>query len=81
MFMKGIFMLFVSLGIGYLLCYLAKREKGIMKSVGYTFGVSLIVLSLAYSLAETYGSGGMRGHHGWMKHCPGMMRSCAPGMK
>lgn len=51
MFMKGVFMLFMSLGLGYALCVLAKKQEGILKTVGYTLGVSILVLSFLYGLA------------------------------
>ncbi len=54
MFMKGIFMLFLSLSLGYVLCVVAKKQEGVLKSVGYTIGISIMVLSLVYSLILSY---------------------------
>jgi len=50
MFMKNAFMLFMSLGVGYAMCVLAKKEQGLLKTLGYTLGTSILVLSLLYSV-------------------------------
>jgi hypothetical protein len=51
--MKGALSLFVSLAIGYVLCILAnKQKKGLLKTVGYTLGTAIIVLSLLYSVLD-----------------------------
>jgi len=47
--MKGALALFMSLAIGYVLCILADRQKGLLRTVGYTLGTAIIVLSLIYS--------------------------------
>ena len=54
MFMKGVFMLFLSLGLGYVLCVLAKKQEGLLKTLGYTLGISILVLSLIYALETSY---------------------------
>ena len=51
--MKGAFMLFMSLGIGYVLCVLAEKQKGILKTLGYTLGIAIMVLSLTASAVES----------------------------
>lgn len=51
MAMHNISSLFVSLGLGYVLCVLAKKQEKILKSVGYTLGISIIVISLLTALA------------------------------
>ena len=51
--MKGAFMLFMSLGIGYVLCVLAEKQKGLLKTVGYTLGIAIIALSLMASAVES----------------------------
>ena len=53
MFMKSASMLFLSLGVGYALCVLAKKQEGILKTLGYTLGISILVLSLAYGLVAS----------------------------
>ena len=51
--MKGIFVLFVSLSMGYVLCILARKQEGILKTLGYTLGISMIALSLVGNAVET----------------------------
>jgi ABC-type nickel/cobalt efflux system permease component RcnA len=52
--MKGMLALFISLAIGYVLCVLAnKQQKGLLQTVGYTLGIAIIVMSLAYSAADS----------------------------
>lgn len=69
--MKEMLMLFLSVTMGYVLCVLAKRETGIMKTVGYTFGLSILVFTLSTSLiASSIKSG-----------CMGKKFSCGPAAK
>lgn len=52
--MKGALALFISLAIGYVLCILAsKQKKGILQTVGYTLGISIMVFSLLYSALDS----------------------------
>lgn len=51
--MKGAFMLFMSLGIGYCLCVLADKQKGLLRTLGYTLGIAIIALSLMASAVES----------------------------
>lgn len=51
--MKGAFMMFMSLGIGYVLCVLAEKQKGLLRTLGYTLGISIIALSLMASAVES----------------------------
>lgn len=54
MFMvKGILLLSVSLAIGYVLCILARRESGPLKTLGYTLGIAVITLTLLYGAFES----------------------------
>lgn len=74
--MKGALALFISLAIGYVLCILAnKQKKGLLQTVGYTFGTAIIVMSLLYSALDSCsmmcgkgkmwrGSKGMKCHAG-----------------
>ena len=51
--MKGALALFVSLALGYALCIVAnKQKKGLLQTLGYTLGASIIALSLLYSVAD-----------------------------
>jgi hypothetical protein len=51
--MKGAFMLFISLGIGYILCVLAEKQEGLLRTLGYTLGIAIIALSLMVSAVES----------------------------
>ncbi|MBI5123910.1 MAG: hypothetical protein HZA72_00650 [Candidatus Omnitrophica bacterium] len=44
--MKGMTALFMSLAIGYILCILAKKQEGLLKTVGYVLGIAILVISL-----------------------------------
>lgn len=44
--MKGMMALFMSLAIGYILCILAKKQEGLLKTVGYALGVAILAISL-----------------------------------
>ena len=47
---KEMFVFFLSLGLGYVLCILARREKSILQTLGYTLGISTIVMTLMAAL-------------------------------
>ena len=51
--MKGAFMLFLSLGIGYVLCVLAEKQEGVLRTLGYTLGIAIMALSLMASAVES----------------------------
>jgi hypothetical protein len=51
--MKGAFMLFMSLGIGYVICVLAEKQAGVLKTLGYTIGIAIMTLSLMASAVES----------------------------
>ena len=51
--MKGAFMLFMSLGIGYVICVLAEKQEGLLRTLGYTLGIAIIALSLTASAVES----------------------------
>lgn len=51
--MKGALALFISLALGYSLCVLANKQKGVLRTLGYTLGTAIIVLSLLYSVVES----------------------------
>jgi hypothetical protein len=54
MFMKGPLVLYISLSLGYVLCVLASKQKDVLKTVGYTLGVAILILSLGQALVVTY---------------------------
>ncbi|MCM8781910.1 MAG: hypothetical protein NC828_02525 [Candidatus Omnitrophica bacterium] len=52
---KGIAMILVSLGIGYLVCAKAEEQKeGFVKQLGYWIGSIIIVLSILVALRGMY---------------------------
>ena len=53
--------MFLALGLGYVLCVLANKEKSVMKTLGFTLGISILVFSLAYGLLESRSGCGMTG--------------------
>ena len=50
MFMKGMHPLFLSLGLGYALCVLAKKQEGLLRSLGYGLGIGILIITLLYGL-------------------------------
>ena len=48
--LREMFVFFLSLGLGYVLCILARREKSVLKTLGYTLGISAIVMTLLMAL-------------------------------
>ena len=68
--------LLVALGVGYMVCYLAKREEKTFKALGYLIGTFIIVLSallilssllLAARFCNRMGKGMMMPHKMMMK--------------
>ena len=51
--MKGMMSLFMSLGIGYVLCILAEKQKKLLRTLGYTLGIAIIALSLMAAAVES----------------------------
>ena len=50
--MMGKYMLgfFMSLALGYVLCILAKKQTSILKTLGYTLGIAIMVLTFLSAL-------------------------------
>ena len=44
--LKEMFVLFLCLALGYILCVMAKKQTSILRTLGYTLGISIITLSL-----------------------------------
>lgn len=69
-----------SMGLGYVLCVIANKQTGLLKTVGYTLGIGILALSLLYSFTASamglckYGPGKMGGM-GKMG-CPMMKMHC-----
>ncbi len=57
-FMQGTFTLFILLGLSHVLCILAKKEEGIVRTVGYTLAVCLVILSILFIIVEVESGGG-----------------------
>jgi len=73
MWLKEMFVFFLSLALGYVLCVLADKQKGLLRTVGYTFGIAIMVLTLLYGViaaeAQCWASKKMGGPCGMMaKH-------------
>lgn len=51
--MKGALALFISLALGYIMCILADKQKGILRVVGYTLGAAIIIMSLLFGAYES----------------------------
>ena len=65
-----------ALAAGYLLCVVAKKQEGLLKSLGYTIGISIIVLGLGFGLTMANSECQMKGkpcHMPMMKGKPCMM--------
>ena len=48
--MHGVAKLITYLSLGYVLCVVAKKQAGLLKTLGYTLGVSILILGFAYGL-------------------------------
>lgn len=51
MFMRQMFALYLSLAMGYLFCVVAKKQEGVLKTVGYTIGIAILIITLLSSAA------------------------------
>ena len=70
------FLFFLSLGLGYVLCILARREKSVLKTLGYTLGISTIVMTFLAALMMSQNAGMNRAMYG--KACYPMMKHHMP---
>lgn len=66
----------LAFALGYILCVIAKKQEGVLKTLGYTLGVSIFVLTFIYSLMVSQMCCPLMGKMGCMptKHCPTMKR-------
>ncbi len=81
MVMKHMFVMFLSLALGYVLCVLAKKEKSLLKTVGYALGISILVLTLAYGLITSYSKCILSCKDKMMSKVCGVMSGPCPMMK
>ena len=42
----------LALALGYIVCSLAKKEKGLLKTTGYTIGIAIIAISSVLVLGK-----------------------------
>lgn len=84
MMIQGMFMLFLSLALGYALCVSASKQKGNLRTLGNTLGISIIVLSFLFGLLVSEMPHYMKGK----MNCPcckmaksGTMTNICPMMK
>lgn len=42
--------LFLSLSLGYIICVVARKQQDMLKTLGYTIGIAIIVFSLGGAL-------------------------------
>ena len=66
--MKTMFLLYLSLGVGYMFCVVAKKQDGLLKTVGYTLGITVMAITLI--------SGAMLAHPCLEAICCKVMKTC-----
>jgi len=54
--MSSIFVFFLTLALGYALCVHAKKQKGVLQTLGNTLGIGAIVFTLLFGLFSAQGS-------------------------
>ena len=59
----------LALALGYIVCSLAKKEKGLLKTTGYTIGIAIIAISSVIVLGKVLWTAKM-----CIKMCP--VRMC-----
>lgn len=53
--MHSIFVFFLTLALGYALCVHAKKQKGVLQTLGNTLGIGAIVFTLLFGLFSAQG--------------------------
>jgi hypothetical protein len=51
---KGIALMLISMGVGYMVCAKAEKEQGFLKQLGYWIGAIIIVVSILTALGGIY---------------------------
>lgn len=73
---KDVFLFCLSLALGYVLCVIAKKQVSVLKTLGYTLGVSIIALTFLTALIAVHTAPAIKcpcGHmHGKMPCMPMM---------
>lgn len=72
---KIVDIMFITLAFGYIVCILANKEKGALRTLGFTIGIVIIVGCLVLALLRSYnfGAGCLIGKS-MAKHHRAMMR-------
>lgn len=47
-------LLLISLGLGYLVILFSKREKGVLRTIGYCLGAFIIAVSIIFALRNLW---------------------------
>ena len=74
---KEMFVFFLSLALGYILCVIAKKQTSILKTVGYTLGIAVLVLTFLSALVMSNAYSCWKGGpcmNGKMMKCMTMMK-------
>ena len=56
---KGLAMTAVALGVGYAVCVLAAKEKGLLKTAGYLIGALIIAACIVGAIMRISSAGGI----------------------
>jgi len=70
---KGVALMLISLGVGYIVAAKASKEQGFLKQLGYWIGSIIIILSVLSALCGLYGKMGGKPHFmhkGGIGSCP-----------
>lgn len=78
--MNGVGLL-ATLGLGYIVCYLANREEKFLRTLGYSIGTFMIVISCILLLAKAASFAQLGSKMCPMKGGMGMMSGPESGMK
>ena len=77
MLLKEMLGFFLSLALGYILCVIAKKQTSILKTVGYTLGIAMLVMTFLSALVMSHTYNYWKG-----SSCMnGKMMKCMPMMK
>ena len=72
--LKEMFVFFLSLALGYILCIVAKKQTSVLKTLGYTLGIAIMVMTFASALIVSQ-------NYSKANCMAGKMMKCMPMMK
>ena len=52
--LKEMFVFFLSLALGYILCIVAKKQTSVLKTLGYTLGIAIMIMTFLYALVSSH---------------------------